>query len=468
MDRIETDYLVVGAGAVGMSFTDSLVGHCDADVVLVDRRHGPGGHWSDAYPFVRLHVPSAYYGVDSLRLGNDTVDGTGPNAGMYELASATEICAYFNAVLDDVLLPSGQVRFVGMYEYVAPSSAPPRLVSRLTGETIEVTVRRKLVDATYLEGKVPSRHTPPFGVDPGVRLMPINGLVELSEPAARFVVLGAGKTGIDACLWLLDRGVAPERIQWVRPRDMWMFNRARLQPLDQVASFLEGGSLEVEALASATSVDDLFRRLEEHGQLIRIDQQVEPTMFRCATVSEWELHRLRQITDVVRLGHVRRIAPDKIILEHGDIATDGDTVHVDCTAEGVPTSAIRPVFEPGRITIQPVEQCLPCFNAALIGYVEASREEDEVKNNLCPPNPYPNTAMDWLRTFAGSMAADAGWTTQPDVREWVDHSRLHLMRGVADKADEPRIARALERFEVNARPALSSLQRLQAEGSRRV
>jgi hypothetical protein len=410
-------------------------------------------------------VPSAYYGVESLRLGNDAVDGTGPNAGMYELASASEICAYFNSVLDDVLLRSGQVRFLGMHEYLVTGSSGPRLVSRLTGETIEVTVRCKLVNATYLEGKVPSRHTPPFDVDPGVRLMPINGLVELSEPASRFVVLGAGKTGIDACLWLLDRGVAPERIQWIRPRDMWMFNRARLQPLDQVASFLEGGSLEVEALASATSVDDLFRRLEEHGQLLRIDEQVEPTMFRCATVSEWELHRLRQITDVVRLGHVRRIEPDKIILQHGDTPTDADTVHVDCTAEGVPTSAIRPVFEPGQITIQPVEQCLPCFSAALIGYIEASRDEDGEKNSLCPPNPYPNTAMDWLRTFAGSMAADAAWNTQPDVREWVDHSRLHLMRGVADKAGEPRIARALERFDANAESALSSVQRLQAEAA---
>jgi cation diffusion facilitator CzcD-associated flavoprotein CzcO len=52
---IETDYLVVGAGAAGMAFVDALIGACDADVVMVDRRHVPGGHWNDAYPFVRLH-----------------------------------------------------------------------------------------------------------------------------------------------------------------------------------------------------------------------------------------------------------------------------------------------------------------------------------------------------------------------------------------------------------------------------
>jgi cation diffusion facilitator CzcD-associated flavoprotein CzcO len=57
--QIETDYLVVGAGAAGMAFVDALIAACDADVVMVDRRHRPGGHWNDAYPFVQLHSPSA-------------------------------------------------------------------------------------------------------------------------------------------------------------------------------------------------------------------------------------------------------------------------------------------------------------------------------------------------------------------------------------------------------------------------
>ena len=55
MREIETDYLVVGAGASGMAFVDALLAETDAGVVLVDRRDRPGGHWLDAYPFVRLH-----------------------------------------------------------------------------------------------------------------------------------------------------------------------------------------------------------------------------------------------------------------------------------------------------------------------------------------------------------------------------------------------------------------------------
>ena len=41
---LEADYLVVGAGATGMAFADAVIDHSDARVVLVDRRHGVGGH----------------------------------------------------------------------------------------------------------------------------------------------------------------------------------------------------------------------------------------------------------------------------------------------------------------------------------------------------------------------------------------------------------------------------------------
>src|SRR3954471_5148599 len=105
---IETDYLVIGGGAAGLAFTDALTAESDADVVMVDRRHAPGGHWNDAYPFVRLHQPAAYYGVNSLSLGTDAIQRDGPNAGCYEQASAAELCAYFSRVMQDRLLASGR------------------------------------------------------------------------------------------------------------------------------------------------------------------------------------------------------------------------------------------------------------------------------------------------------------------------------------------------------------------------
>ena len=59
-DPIDADYLIVGAGAVGMAFADTILTDTDARILMVDRHHCPGGHWNDAYPFVRLHQPSAF------------------------------------------------------------------------------------------------------------------------------------------------------------------------------------------------------------------------------------------------------------------------------------------------------------------------------------------------------------------------------------------------------------------------
>src|SRR5512142_2768758 len=105
MQTIEADYLVVGAGAMGMAFLDTLVTETDASVVVVDRNHQPGGHWTMAYPFVRLHQPSAFYGVNSLDLGGGTIDEIGWNAGLFELATAGEVCAYYDRVMRRQLLP---------------------------------------------------------------------------------------------------------------------------------------------------------------------------------------------------------------------------------------------------------------------------------------------------------------------------------------------------------------------------
>src|SRR3954469_20770523 len=114
---IDTDYLVVGAGASGMAFVDAVLANSDARVVLVDRRHRPGGHWLDAYPFVRLHQPSANYGVNSRPLGTDRIEDAGLNAGVYEPGWAHEICDYYHRVLDEDFLPTGRVRFLALTDY---------------------------------------------------------------------------------------------------------------------------------------------------------------------------------------------------------------------------------------------------------------------------------------------------------------------------------------------------------------
>ena len=463
MARIDTDYLIVGAGAAGLAFADALIAASDADVVMVDRRHGPGGHWNDAYPFVRLHQPSAFYGVNSRILGGNSIDRAGPNAGFYQRATAAEICDYYQRVLEEHLLASGQVRFFGMSDWLDEGPAGCRLVSRLTGAVTTVRVRRRIVDARYLETSIPATHTPSFDVEPGARLIPVNDLVRLTGAASGYTVIGGGKTAMDACLWLLDSGVPPEVIRWIRPRDAWLLDRAFQQPLELVAWLIEGVSLYLEAAAQAEDVSDLFGRLEACGQLVRLDPAVEPTMYRCATVSQAELGSLRRIENVVRLGRVVHIAADRIVLEAGSIPTDAGQVHVDCTAAGLRFAPVRPVFADGRITVQQIRTCQPAFNAALIGYVEASRHDDSEKNLICPPNPYPDTATDWITTTCTAQRALSTWLGDADVSAWMERARLNAARGIGAHLADPRMKSALTRMFANAEPAVTRLETLLAD-----
>lgn len=464
MAAIEADYLVVGGGATGMAFTDALIEESEADVVVVDRRHTAGGHWNDAYPFVRLHQPSAYYGVNSLPLGEDRVDEQGPNAGGYERATAAEICGYYQRVLDHRLLTSGRVRFLGISDYLGATSQGHTVVSRLTGKETTVRVRRKLVDATYLEGEVPSRHACPFAVDDGVRVVPPNALVAPGwDGSVRgFTVVGSGKTGMDTCNWLLAHGVPPETICWIKPRESWCYDRRFLQPRDQVASVVEGVSLEMQAAAEATSLDDLFRRLEGSGRLLRIDPSVEPTMFRAATLSAAEAESLRSVENVVRLGRVRRIGRTEIVLDGGPVRSEPGRLFVDCTAAGLPATTSRPIFEPDRITVQTMRIGLTPFNAAMVGYIEATRDDDAEKNRLCPPNVYPATAHDWIPTTYVSTIAEALWGAEPDVADWLERSRLNLAGGIRPHLGETRMQQAVERLLEHRDQALDNLRLLHA------
>jgi len=171
----EADYLVVGAGASGLAFTDALVSEADVEVTVIDRRRAPGGHWPYAYPFVRLHTPSAYYGVNSLALGDDRVDEAGENAGFYERATGEEVCAYF-AQAAERLTRTGQVRILTAREHVGRGAHGEQVRDVDTGLVDDVVVRRKVVDARYLEASVPATHTPGFEVSPDARLVPVNDL----------------------------------------------------------------------------------------------------------------------------------------------------------------------------------------------------------------------------------------------------------------------------------------------------
>jgi hypothetical protein len=457
--NLETDYLVVGAGATGLAFTDALIDHCDARVVIVDRRHAPGGHWNDVYPFVRLHHPSGYYGVNSLALGNDTIDQHGSNRGLYERATGPEVCAYYSRVMHERLLGSGRVQYFPMCNYLGQQ----RFVSRVSGQEYEVKVRKARVDAGYLEPAIPSTSKPPFELAPEARCIPPNELPRLVERADGYVMIGAGKTAIDACLWLLEQGVAAADIRWIKPRECWLQNRAFAQGGELVGSMLEGISLQVEAAALASSLDDLFARLSESAQLLRSDATVTPTMYKAATASSLEIDELRRIENVIRLGRVRRIERDAIVLDEGTVPTTPRHLHVHCAAAGLNPAPGIPMFGEGVITPQPIRTGLIPFNAALVGFIEASGRNLADKNRLCPTNRLPDVSLDWLRGTLIGRTADYLWSKEPDVSAWLAGSRLNPSRGLDQRAHDPVVQQASKRFLQHVRPALENLKRLLAE-----
>jgi hypothetical protein len=125
-----------------------------------------------------------------------------------------------------------------------------------------------------------------------------------------------------------------------------------------------------------------------------------------------------------------------------------------------------PIFQPDRVVLQQVRHLSPSFNAALIGFVEGRREDDdEEKNRLFAPNPYPSSIDDWPRMMSRTWRTERRWLDEPDLSAWVAASRLNLLRALPDHAAEPPVQGALERYLTNVRPALERMKQLDGPGS---
>ncbi len=455
MGRTEhVDYLVVGAGAAGLAFTDALIDHGDATVAVVDRRASPGGHWNDAYPFVQLHQASLFYGVASTQLGQGEIQTDGPEAGLHERATGAQVREYYEDVLEQHLLGSGRVDFHGRCDYIGGGT----FRELDTGTEHNVRPECRIVDARYLSPVVPAGRPAPFVVDEDARVVPVGESPAVRGGYREFVVVGSGKTATDACVWLLQRGIDPDRIRWVRPREPWMLDRARVQP--DPAAILGMAADTMAAAAGAADLDDLFLSLEERGVVVRIDPGLNPTMAKTPTLGRWELDLLRSIGDVIRLGHVRRVGGTTMWLDQGDVPLVPGTLVVDCAADGLPAHRTIPIWAPGEITIQPIRTGFPCFGAALAGYVEATRPDDDTKNRLCPSTPYGNSLAEWAAmTLLGSRAA-ASFMAEPDIAQWANEVPLNPARIPAGYGPSPELDAARASMELYSGPGMARLAQL--------
>jgi len=457
MAEIAVDYLVVGAGASGMAFVDTLIDHADVSVALIDRRHGAGGHWLDAYPFVRLHQASAFYGVASTLLGRGQLQTHGPEKGMHERATGPEVAAYYARVLER-LTDSGKVQFFPACNYLGNR----RFVSLLSGRQYAVSDQTRVVDSRYLSPDIPARTPAPFGVTDGARVIPVNALAQVVDAPSQYVIVGAGKTATDAAGWLLENGVDPGAICWVRPRDPWMLNRARVQPDPAI---MTGMAVDMmQAAAEATSVEDMFLRLEAADVMVPLDRSVGPTMAKAPTIAQWEIDRLGTIDNVVHLGHVRHVQPGRLVLSEGEVTIAADALVVHCAAYGLKFSPLLPVWGREAITLQPVRAAFPCFSAAAIGYVEATRDDDDEKNRVCFASPLSDSLASWANMQVQSNRAARALSTEPDIKAWSQGTALNPARVPPERASDPAVLAAAQRYRQIVRPGLARMVEFASAG----
>ena len=368
---LECDYLVVGAGASTMPFIDTILTEMpDTKIVLIDKKAAPGGHWLDAYGWVRLHQPSIVYGIASKQLEGNWLKLMATKFTMpwnhraskqlegnwlklmatkftmpwNHRASKQELLAYFDNFVQEKVA-SKQLEWYPntVYNFSNEDTASTNGMhsfSSLDGSVeYQVKVNTKVVNGTAGECIIPSQFPLQFPVHKGVQVMTPNQIYDRSglssaRRAWKYVVLGAGKTAMDTVVYLQrTMKVRPDDIAWVISADVWMFNlEGDSTPWDWPKALLENEGDEEKAAL----------QLEKAGILVRLDKKIMPTRFRFPVVPKAELKLLQKVKNVIRRGRATGIRKngDKVTVEFGDnlsweaFASTDDLVVVHATSPG--------------------------------------------------------------------------------------------------------------------------------------
>jgi len=385
--QLQCDYLVVGAGTAGMSFVDTiLTENSTATVVLVDRFSRPGGHWTKAYPFVKLHQYSCSYGVNSRCLGKN-LDGKGNE--IYDIndrATGSEIVEYYQEVCN-TFEASGRVKcfFGAEYEFDEETSTHTIVVAA----TNRVDVKCGKVVTVKSGITVPSMREPLIPVHESVNFVPVNDIPSSVKSGRyqKYIVFGNGKTGVDAITnLLLDQRIDPSQITWVISRDVWYFLRDSMEDYFKSLIFFT-------KMTSAKSVKEGFLTYEADEVMVRLDpKRPYPEVCKAAIIDSNDLVAIRSIQNVVRMGRAMSIEPNKIVLNSGSIEfSSHDTLLIDCMVEsdgvyGYTFDESFTIFEPERINLGPLITLFnPSLSSAIIAFLECTIDEndDEAKNGCC-------------------------------------------------------------------------------------
>lgn len=384
---LRCDYLVVGAGTAGMSFIDTLLDrNPEATVILVDRNAEPGGHWVHAYPFVRLDQPSAFYGVNSVPLGRSRHPLLGfERIDVDDRATGREIVRYYGRVRKR-FEATGRVRCFFDVDYEHDEGTGAHTIATGGGGGGGGSFRvecGKLVKVAN-DIRVPSMRSPLIPVHDDIHFVPVNEVPSCVRSGRydNYVVFGNGKTGADAVVELLERGVDKSRITWVVSRDAWyLIRRPNHDPLDF--------RVFMKAHLDSEFVEEVFHSLEREEIIARMDPDGPlPDVFKGPAIDKRELDMLRSIDNVVRMGRAKAIDQGVVALDRGTLEFSVEnTVLVDCMVNnfyGHRFDEDLEIFQPDRINLGPITSIAnPSLSSAQIAFLECALDDDKSKNDRC-------------------------------------------------------------------------------------
>jgi len=411
-ELLQYDYLVVGAGTAGMSFIDTmLTENPKATIVLVDKNTTPGGHWTKADDFARLHQPSCFYGVNSLPLGKHQSKKS-RRRERYDLddrATKAEILDYYQTVLRN-FEATGRVRsfFGATYDYNEDQDKHT-IHHHLThcgseyedldgddtstkNNIVEMEVKCHKVVTVGTDVTVPSMRKLLIPVDKTVAssFVPVN---EVSSRVAsgrynHYIVFGNGKTSIDAITHMLgDKAIDPSQITWIVSQEAWYMvsdgyknlHKAMVSTATRVLSseYVKKIYLGLENDGLDYTNSKTNSKIKNHQ--INVNKNYNfPSLLKGASVTLEQLDQIRSVKNVLRLGSATSIGPHTVHLERGSLEfPPQDTLLVDCMAENcygyTSFGEDFQIFEPNRINLGP---SLGFFNisltSAVVAFLEAS------------------------------------------------------------------------------------------------
>jgi hypothetical protein len=173
---------------------------------------------------------------------------------------------------------------------------------------------------------------------------------------------------------------------------------------------------------------------------------------------------LRQVKNVIRARHVRRIDAGGVVFEDGEMPTRRDALYVDCTARGISFGPTKPVFDGPRITLQFVRDGRISFSAAAIAYIEATFSDERYKNTLCAPIPYEEHLITWPKAVLAELRNGEAWSKEPAMRAW---ARKHRLAGfTSGGAPSAQLDALRERIASLRRRAVANIEELIAAHER--